>query len=336
MAVEPLHLAVILFSGAIGWLGAMLVTRYAYRWQLVQAPNHRSSHVRPTPHGGGLGIAVAGLLAALLLAQGGNSELVWMALLGLALALVGLRDDLTHLSARTRLLIQMLVCALLLALLGDWQLTVASVALLLVLIVGGAWWINLFNFMDGIDGLAGSQAICMLLAGCVLALLSSPPSATAGVWLWALAIAAATSGFLLLNWPPARIFMGDVGSTYLAFVIFAVALCSVVNGWLEWVVWLILGAVFITDASVTLLRRLIFKQAWTQPHRSHAYQRLARRWSSHRAVTLAALAVNLLWLMPLAMAVSVWPKYSTPLLMAAYVPLLVAVLGVGAGSTDNA
>ena len=86
---------------------------------------------------------------------------------------------------------------------------------------------------------------------------------------------------------------------------------------------------------VTLLRRLMTKQAWTQPHRSHAYQRLARRWKSHRTVTLAALAINLLWLLPLAAACLFWPTYSMPLLTAAYVPLLVAVLGAGAGSTDH-
>lgn len=333
--IDPIDAAIVLLAGLIGWLGTGLVIRHAHRWHLVQAPNHRSSHVAPTPHGGGCGIALAGLLAALPLALRGAPELIWIALLGVALALVGLRDDIRHVPARTRLLIQLLVCALLLALLRDWPPGIASAPLLLALLVAGAWWINLFNFMDGIDGLAASQALFMLVCGGALTFgFAALPAGATGVPIWGLAVAAATAGFLLLNWPPARIFMGDVGSTYLAFVILVLALHSGFHGALHWSVWPVLGAVFVTDATVTLLRRWAGGQSWLQPHRSHAYQQLARRWRSHRAVTLTVIGIDLLWLLPLALAVCLSPQRAALWLGLAYAPLLPWVLWAGAGRAE--
>ena len=124
-----------------------------------------------------------------------------------------------------------------------------------LLLLAGVWWINLFNFMDGIDGIAGARAVFMLLGGAVLSAWVNADVMSSPVWMLMLCVVAATVGFLLLNWPPAKIFMGDVGSTWLAFMIFALALLSVQAGWLSYATWLVLAAVFVTDATVTLPRK---------------------------------------------------------------------------------
>lgn len=322
-------LLLLLSSGLLAWAGSRLVLRQAGRLGLVQAPNRRSSHVKPTPHGGGIGVALGGSAAGIWLAwfHGG----VFWPVSGLAflLAALGLWDDMRHLPVRTRFAAQVLLCALLLQALGGWSPAVGG-----LLLFAGVWWVNLFNFMDGIDGIAASQALFMLVAGALLGAWFHPGVAGTAGWLWMLAVAAAALGFLLLNWPPARIFMGDVGSTYLAFMIFALALLSVREGWLTYPVWLVLGAVFVADASVTLLRRMLAGERWFEAHRSHAYQRLSRRWGSHRRVTLLAIAFNLLWLVPLAWACLARPGAAWIFMALAYVPLSVALLALGAGKQD--
>jgi len=227
-----LTLLVLLATTALLAYGvAAWILRRAEALRLVQMPNHRSSHLRPTPTGGGLGIVVAGSLAgiALVVLPG------WMVggvALGLAalLAVVGLRDDVAHLPARVRFGVQVVVCVGLLVVLGDLPalalsgglgFQVTGWVLFGLLLLVGVWWINLFNFMDGIDGIAGMQAVFMLLAGAAMAMWAVPEAIYSPVWMLMLCVAAATAGFLLLNWPPAKIFMGDVGSTWLAFIVVA-------------------------------------------------------------------------------------------------------------------
>jgi len=175
------------------------------------------------------------------------------------LALIGSLDDIRHLSPRVRVGIQVVVSTGLLVALGTVpEITVGNVvlgglALSGLLLLVGVWWINLFNFMDGIDGIAGVQAVFMFLAGAALTAWGNPDATASPLWVLMLCIVAATGGFLLMNWPPAKIFLGDVGSTWLAFMVFALALLSVQAGWLSYAVWLVLAAVFVIDATVTLL-----------------------------------------------------------------------------------
>jgi Fuc2NAc and GlcNAc transferase len=335
-----------IFAAIISWLITFQVSRRAEALRLVQAPNHRSSHVQPTPNGGGLGIVVAGSLAGIALVLFSGWTLGWF-LLGIAalLAAVGLRDDLQHLPARVRFGVQVAVCAGLLFLLSDLPSISFSTGLNFeisgwflsgLLLLAGVWWINLFNFMDGIDGIAGAQAVFMLLGGAALAAWANANVISSPVWMLMLCVAAATVGFLLLNWPPAKIFMGDVGSTWLAFMVFALALLSVQAGWLSYATWLVLAAVFLTDATVTLLTRLLRGERWYEAHRIHVYQKLARRWGGHRPVTLRAVAVNLLWLAPLAGACTAWPQWAFGWVLLAYAPLVVGAMVLGAGRPDHA
>lgn len=340
-------MALLIFVAAVSWFAAGLVQRHADKLRLIQTPNHRSLHAIPTPHGGGIGIVLGGSIAGMALAMSdGHTEFFGIVALALMLAAVGLGDDIAHLSSWLRLAAQALVGAGLLWLLpplpgiviaGD--VVLQGPFLYTLLLLAGVWWINLFNFMDGIDGLAGSQAIFMLLAAVAVGVLvkSLPFSgmfvAESG---WMLAVAAATFGFLLHNWPPARIFMGDVGSTWLAFIIYALALCSIAAGWMTYTAWLVLGALFITDATVTLLRRMMAGEKWSHAHRSHLYQHLARRIDNnraraHRKVTLLAIAINVSWLAPLCAASLLWPQWVWGWVALAYAPLVVAVWRAGAG-----
>lgn len=344
------RLAIIFFLNVVvSWGVAEWVCRRAHVLRLFQFPNHRSSHIRPTPSGGGLGIVLAGSLAGVAL----GSYYEWpisLLMVGLAacLAAVGFIDDIRHIPARWRFGVQVLVCMCLMLELGDLPELSFSTGIvfemsgfaLFGLFLAGVWWINLFNFMDGIDGLAGMQAIYMLLAGGLIAVWSTSEVVTSPVWIWMMCIAAATLGFLLLNWPPAKIFMGDVGSTWLAFMVFALGLLSVQYGWMCYSAWLVLAAAFVTDASVTLLTRIFLGESWYKAHSCHAYQRLSRRWHSdrnvgHRSVMLLVLAVNGIWLAPLAWACVYWPAGAVAFVFIAYLPLVFAAFWLGAGRPDK-
>jgi Fuc2NAc and GlcNAc transferase len=329
-----------------GWLGTAIVRRYAVNLKLISTPNDRSSHAHPMPSGGGLGIAFGGTIAGVWLMW--EQSWAWWGIAGLALilAMVGLADDIRHLPARLRFAVQLLIVIVLLWVVGfvegvgtlplvTSEPAVAGLTISLVLLLAGVWWINLFNFMDGIDGIAGAQAIFMLLAAAGLGAWLDPGVMTTTGWLWMLSLAAATAGFLLLNWPPARIFMGDVGSTYLAMLIFGLALVSVRQGWLSYEVWIILGATFVVDATATLLRRMLSRDRWFDAHRSHTYQRLTRRFGSHQPVTMITVAINILWLAPLAWLSLSRPTWAWFTVLVAYLPLAAAVLSLGAGKKDH-
>lgn len=334
-------LALIGAAGLIGWRGTILVERLAPRLGLVQAPNARSSHVIPTPRGGGLAIAIATILAGLALA-GTMAPGLWLtSALIAAIAALGFADDLRDLPAAARFPIQIAVVAALvwaawpmpaLPILSGLSLSGGLLAAAVLLV--GLWWLNLFNFMDGIDGIAGSQAVILLLAGSAL-WWSADPLALQHPLLWlALASAAATLGFLVRNWPPAHIFMGDAGSNALALIILALALASIAAGDVAYPAWLILPAVFVADATTTLLRRLLRGERPWHAHRRHAYQHLSRRLG-HRATTLLASGLTLAWATPLAFFAQHWPALAWPLLVLAYLPLIALAIAAGAGSADE-
>jgi Fuc2NAc and GlcNAc transferase len=182
--------------------------------------------------------------------------------------------------------------------------------------------------MDGTDGIAASEAIFVCLAGAILNyhVLSGTNHSAAAV-----VLAASTIGFLLYNWSPAEIFMGDVGSGYLGVMIGGLSLLAAKQQpELLWV-WIILLAVFVSDATVTLIRRLLRKQKPHVAHRSHAYQHLAVLFASHAMVSLLVFAVNIVWLLPIAFLVANKQLEGTTGVVIAYIPLLIAALALGAG-----
>jgi Fuc2NAc and GlcNAc transferase len=323
---------VIALAFGVSWAGTFLTRRFAIRLGLLDAPNQRSSHRIPTPSGGGIGFVIAAALVALVLPL--QLPELWVILsLSLVLAGVGLIDDARHVAVGARFAIQILALAGGLTAAGAFQGPHPWVGVILLL--SGVWWVNLFNFMDGIDGIAATQAIFTLLAAAALAAWERPDVVGSTSWVWMMAIAAAVAAFLLFNWPPASIFMGDVGSTWLAYVIFFMAVISVRDRWLHVPTWLILGGVFIVDSTATLFQRMARRVRLSEAHRSHAYQRLSRRLKAHLPVTSLGIAINVLWLAPWAWAAQAWPSWAWAAASIAYLPLVVGAYALGAGRADD-
>lgn len=312
---------------AVAWAVTWCYWRWALRVGRVDVPGARSSHTVATPTGGGAGI-VAGCLAALaatMATAGVHADWLLVFALALPMATLGYADDRQALPVLPRLLGQLgaaaavMACALVVAGLGLRGAGLLLAPGLLVL----AWLINVFNFMDGIDGLAASQAAFM--AGAAAWLVAQG----AGVGDSALllgGLAAAALGFLVLNWPPARIFMGDTGSQPLGLLLGAAAAVTVARGELSLTVWAILWASFLADATLTLAHRAWRRRPLSQAHRDHAYQRLARRCGAHRPVTLGSIALNLCWLLPLAVLAHRLPRLGAVCALLAYVPVCLGVL----------
>ncbi len=249
--------------------------------------------------------------------------------------MLGFMDDRSDLSPGIRFPIQILLVGTMVALAGPFQplvigpLELTGWPLAAGLALAGLWWINLFNFMDGIDGIAASQALLVLLSSTLIAVLSGHPPLLAVVIL-----VAATSGFLVRNWPPARIFMGDVGSNFLAFAILAVALLDRGNRDINYPMWLILTSPFVADATITLIVRTINGEKPWRAHNRHTYQRLARR-VGHLKVTLIYGAVTALWAAPLAIYASINPAIAWWLVLVTYMPIAGLVIWAGAGSRNE-
>lgn len=281
-----------------GWL------KFGANRALLALPNARSSHSLPTPTGGGVAIVVVLLVVLLGYFVLGVNQAGWLAVGGLAVALLGLADDVLELSARLRLVLQSLIVVTVLWALGAVEaLSAESVSggmtalaaplIWLVLLLGLIWFINLFNFMDGIDGIATAQSGSYCLAA--LFFMLGDAGWLNGV-LWA---GVATSlGFAVFNVAPARIFMGDVGSAFWGYLIGLLALQLAIVGGLPFVASLVLLSAFWFDASYTLCVRIVTGQKFTQGHRSHLYQRLADRFG-HRHTTAGYVALFVFWQWPL-------------------------------------
>lgn len=302
------------------------VCRYAQTGKLMDHPSERGAHSVSTPRGGGVSFVIVFL-----------SILVWqehyyLALAGFLVALIGWIDDHQSIKPLIRLGIHFIAAVITLLSIDNlvripWLMELISNPFLygLVFVVGLVWFINLTNFMDGIDGLAASQALSYLLgsAGLLFIVFNDVQLA----WLY-VAFAVSILGFLILNWPPAKIFMGDAGSGFLGLMVGALLLYSA--GLHFNMLWagLILYALFIVDSTITLLKRLIGRESIHLPHNSHVYQVLARRFQSHKRVTMTALIINFCILMPVAYLVSV--SMLSPLIGMAivYIPLTIIVLKV--------
>lgn len=281
--------AALVASALASWGLGFVVRRWLTRMQIIDLPNERSSHVLPTPRGGGVGImAVIGLGIAVLLVRSGGAAIWAMAIATLALVAVSFLDDRHTVSWRIRLGVQALAAAVAVAGIvvssyrEDWRMAAAAFPFLVFIGVGYA---NVFNFMDGINGLAAGQAA---LTGLGTALVGLAAGAAPGhpVTVISLLVAGSAAGFLPHNFPRARMFMGDVSSVPLGFLL------ALLAAWIacERGFWLLvplglLHANFILDSGLTLVRRMARRDVLHQAHREHFYQRLVRAGWSHTTVT---------------------------------------------------
>jgi len=263
------------------WLACPLLRRFG----VIDRPNERSSHTEPTIRGGGMGIVASWILCALwawpLLMQ--TVALARLLGLALVLAVVSFADDVRPVPAFVRLAIHALLAATGIAALGLGGLPPV------VLLVAFLWvcgYTNAFNFMDGINGLAALQAVITGLGTCLIALRAGATMVDPVVWL-GLVVSGSAAGFLPHNFPRARMFMGDVSSAALGFLLAALALWLAHNhGWSLLLPLGLLHANFVLDTGLTLLRRIARGEKWHESHREHFYQRLVRAGWSHSRVSL--------------------------------------------------
>jgi Fuc2NAc and GlcNAc transferase len=338
MSLQPvMGVAVASLSAVlVGWVRA-----HALKRNIVDLPNQRSSHTVPTPRGGGIAIVITFLASLAGLAWLGEIDVMaagTLCLTGCAIALVGYMDDRHQLSARLRFAVHASATLLVIAVFGGFPTADLARWGLGNTWVGAAfsglaliWGTNLFNFMDGIDGIAATESVFILVAAAGLNFVSGGDH---GITAAMMNLGAACVGFAIWNWPPARIFLGDVGSGFLGFMITALILLACQRGNLPVEVLPILGGVFVVDATATLVRRAVRGDRWFESHRMHAYQHLSRRLDGHRPVTLLVLAVNLLWLLPWAYFATLFPDRARICFAAALLPLVIFALLAGAGKRE--
>ncbi|MFV7790558.1 MraY family glycosyltransferase [Aliarcobacter lanthieri] len=257
----------------------------------VASVNERSSHTIPTPHGGGIALAITWFIGLFYLYFSNQIDLnlFYALLFGAVISIVSFFDDIYELSPKLRLLVQSIVAIGGLYFLGgfetltfgifDIQNPIFTNIFAFFLII---WFINLYNFLDGINGYAGSESVFLALAGFIL---------FSGNHFLVLAVA--VLGFLYWNWNKAKIFMGDVGSTLLGYniAIFTIYYANQepTNFW----IWIILFGIYWFDATLTLIRRKLNKEKLSQAHKKHAYQRLTQSGWSHYKVTNYSIGLNL-------------------------------------------
>jgi Fuc2NAc and GlcNAc transferase len=294
-----IRLLIFILLTILSYLGVYLIRRYAEKREWLDHPNERSSHEVPTPRGGGLAIVVLVLAIGLWAAMetGLNRGLIFT-VGGAIIAWLGWRDDLHSLSPRIRFAVQGIVAAIsiyglgyfkvvTIPMFGELQLGVIGIIITFLWIIGLT---NAYNFMDGIDGMAGGIA---LSAGMGWMWLASNMHNAFAFWV-ALAITAGSLGFLGHNWSPAKIFMGDVGSTFLGYSFAVLPLIASDQSGDALMLGTLLMWTFIMDAGVTFIRRLIKRENVLSPHRSHLYQRLVIVGYKHETISSLYILLTLL------------------------------------------
>lgn len=292
-----LTLAMMLAAGLIAWLSARVVVQSGWQ-RLLDVPGERSSHQRPVPRGGGIGVILACLAVLATLVAGGTWQTpgwpLWSALA--LVAAIGTLDDLRPLPAAVRLPVHLIAGGLLVLAIQPLAHATGSLTpgLMLAIVIGAAWSVNLHNFMDGIDALLSGQGLWCAVAFAVLYLRSDDPAVAS----LALVLAAALAGFLPWNRPRARVFMGDGGAGFLGLLLAWLALYGGVRGWIGWAESLVIGSAFVIDSGATLVWRALRRRPVWRAHRQHLYQYLVRAGGSHGQVTACYMLWNLLVALP--------------------------------------
>jgi len=277
---------------AISFTLTYLIKNYYIKNAILDEINERSSHTVPTPHGGGIALSITWFIGLIYLNYTNqiDTTLFYALLVGIIISVVSFFDDIYELSPKVRIITQLIVSICGLVSLGGLETLEFGIFNIenqfitnIVAIVAIIWFINLYNFLDGINGYAGSEAIFLSLAGFILF--------GGGHFL---VLTMATLGFLYWNWNKAKIFMGDVGSTLLGYnvAIFTIYYANQepTNLW----IWIILFGLFWFDATLTLIRRKLNGEKLSQAHKKHGYQRLNQSGWSHHKVTNWSIGINIL------------------------------------------
>jgi Fuc2NAc and GlcNAc transferase len=348
-------LIMLLIAGITSYQLTAIIYYYAIKHRLIDQPNHRSAHYLPTPRGGGLAVVIVFLFGLIVLKftqliQLDDGSLNGIIIGSLLISSIGLIDDYYSISARLRFVIHILAVGIGLSYLPtlayipifEFNISLSGWGWFMDLF-GLVWLLNLYNFVDGIDGFAALEAILVSLSAAVLLALQQQ-SDLIGL---PLLLAAAVTGFLPWNWSPAKIFMGDIGSGFLGFIFGMMAMITALNHKINLWCWGILLAVFITDATITLIQRMLNGEIWHQAHSNHAYQHYTRklihkfnaqgvemlqaRSYAHRRVNYGLLMIHFFWLLPLAILANFYVYWAFIISIIAFIPLIVAAYYAKAG-----
>jgi len=318
-----------------------LYSKLAPSLGLMDTPNARSSHSQPKPRGAGIVFVLTSLVAIgwLYWLFGGLPPVFWgVVFAGGSIAVLGFADDMKELPAWQKLVFH--IAAALIAMMsaggfptlniGGYYLEMGTFGAVLATIFI-IWCLNAYNFMDGIDGIAGSQAVFFLLSAGILVALQID----AGFLLLSVILSAGVGGFLIWNWAPSRVMMGDAGSGFLGISIGLLTIYGAnVLGANLWP-FIILMSVFFVDAKITLMRRLWRREKIYQAHRMHAYQHAAIKYRSHGKVVAGVWALNLFWVLPMAIGATLAPNHGVYYYLITIIPLALLARKFNAGKKEE-
>ena len=280
---------------------SLIFTRYliffAKSKNIVDIPNDRSSHAVCTPRGGGLSISLSIIMCLLFIILSSDkvpAYLLSFTICTTLILIIGVIDDLKGLSIITRAFLYLIISfVFILSTTGIGSFSHHNFVIFILVTIVLTWIINLYNFMDGADAISGIQAvICALPAGIIFSL-----SDEHDIALLCYTLVASSIGFLVWNWPPAKIFMGDVGSCVIGFVFGCLMIITYLQNHFSILIWLILLSFFIVDSTLTLITRIINREKWYQAHRTHSYQRVLQMGHSHKklATVFIFFAILIQW-----------------------------------------
>ena len=323
----------LIIPAVVSYFGIILYRRVAISRDIVANPNFRNLHASPLPVGGGIVFSFVFVFSLFFIwwLNQISDDLFWvLAIGGGSTALFGFLDDLKDIRASSKLVAQFFLSGWLLFWLGggpllsiDWIPVLVAIPVTALFLV---WMVNAYNFMDGIDGMAVSGAVFVSGAITLVMLLTNSKSEFIIV---PVLLLTTTSTFMVFNWPPASIFMGDSGSVFLGYIFGALILFTVKSGDISIWTWLIVFGYFFADTTVTQLMRIILVKKWYLPHRSHAYQNLARITGSHLKVTGGVVLYNVVWILPLTIWSVMKPEMALFAVVLAIAPSLVFAFKYG-------
>ena len=315
------------FVYVLSLFGTIYYRKFALRHSILANLNFRTLHEKPTPRGGGIVFSMVFVFFVFFLYFINLVELELMLVFGVGAGLattIGYIDDLKGIGSIKKLILQFLLVLLILYVfnggplsmiewLSGWPSWIISAFLLL-------WLINVYNFIDGIDGLAISGAILILIT---LLLTFYITNRTSNLEPLFLVLFASCLGFLFFNWPKASIFMGDSGSIFLGYCFGAFIVYSLMKNEISFLTWLVVFGYYLGDTTTTTLIRIILVKKWYHPHRSHAYQNLARKLDNHAIVSFGVMFYHILWLLPLAIWTVLKPNFGIIAVVLAFLPSII-------------
>jgi Fuc2NAc and GlcNAc transferase len=323
-------------------LSTIYLRKYLISKNIIDIPNERSSHSVPTPRGGGVTIVISFLLGVIVYAISG--AITWklantLIVAGAVVAVIGFLDDHQHIKSGIRLIFHLIGSAIIIYSFGGIPVLHVFSFIIdfgflsnIIAVLISIWSLNLFNFMDGIDGIAGVEvlSVSIIMGGICFLVFDAYEVA-----LLFFILSTSTLGFLFQNFPPAKIFMGDAGSGFLGLIIFALILLSAQIS--ENLFWsgLVLYGVFLVDSTLCLLIRISSGHKPHEAHCCHAYQNAARKYGSHKLITLSVFFINVFWLGPLAILISLNKLAGFQGMLLAYIPLIIIALKFNVGNENS-